>query len=125
MICGKCGTEAELKQFNSFQYWYCKTCKDEASAYQAQDKQDSDLRKYGVVVGDGFPMGNGNMDTWSANQIIAFVRTSNMRKEFNSVALITYTTPDNKWLDISKSIEVELDLEKHFCSANNYQLVSP
>ena len=39
MICPKCHTLGELKQFTSFSYYYCQTCKDEigASASYAKD----------------------------------------------------------------------------------------
>lgn len=29
MICSKCATQGELKQFTSFSYYYCKSCKEE------------------------------------------------------------------------------------------------
>lgn len=116
MICGKCDSSAELKQFNTFQYWYCPKCKDEASAYQPQDLviEDDTIRKYGVVYGTGFPAGNGTMETWSASGIRLFVKKASMRKEYNTVDMVTYSFGD-EWLDVSKTIDTELKLDDYFC----------
>lgn len=116
MICGKCGTEAELKKFTSFEYWYCPKCKDEASAYQAQDVavEDDTIRRYGVTYGTGFPAGNGTLETWSASGIRAFVKKATMRKAYNTVDMVTYSLGD-EWLDVSATIDNELDLDDYFC----------
>lgn len=48
MICSKCRTDAELKIFSSFSYWYCTSCKDEASAELVSDVVEisEDLAKF-------------------------------------------------------------------------------
>lgn len=37
----KCGEEAELKVFNTFEYYYCKKCKKEITTEEPPKKEDS------------------------------------------------------------------------------------
>lgn len=40
MICTKCKTEGELKVFNSFQYYYCKVCKEEVNLELSESSEE-------------------------------------------------------------------------------------
>lgn len=119
MICDKCTSKAELKQFNTFEYWYCTKCKEEV-ATQAKDqalyspvqpsKVDAMGSKYYPVI-FGYDQ-TCEYKLMSAAFIKMFVTASRTREMPTPVTVIYRAV--NAWLQVATSLENTLGLADVF-----------